>query len=302
MEPILQVKTEKETKNEGLFLIEPLEAGFGHTLGNSLRRVLLTSLPGNAITFVKISGVRHQFSTLPGLKEDVAEFILNLKKIRIKTTNLETFKLTLEALGPGEIKAGQIEAPAGVEIANPDLVLGHLSDKKSKISCEMTVERGFGYSPFEERKSDTLGVIPVDALYSPVTLVNYKVETTRVGRLTNYDRLVLEVTTDGTIAPMEAVKEASKILVDHFQAIVSPIIKIEEEVTGISLPQQLTRLTVEELNLPTRIANALEKSGYKTVADILGIDREKLAKVKNLGEKSLKIIDAALVEKGVPLS
>lgn len=298
-EPLFQVKAEKESQNKGVFVIEPLEQGYGHTLGNALRRVLLTSLPGAAVTFVKIAGVRHQFTTLAGLREDLVDLILNIKKIRIKYQGKEPVKIRLEVTGPGEVTAKKLKVPVKVTIANPDLVLAHLSDKKAKLSVEMTVEAGFGYSPFEERKSDVLGVIPVDAAFSPVTRVNYQVEATRVGRLTNYDRLILEVETDGTIAPLEAVKEAAKTLIAYFKQVVEPKVpkkKVEEQP---DVPHVTLRLTVEELNLPTRIVNALEKAGYKTVADLITVDKKEIAKVKNLGEKSLKIIAAALKEKEV---
>ena len=298
-EPLFQIKKEKEDKNKGVFVIEPLEQGYGHTLGNALRRVLLTSMPGAAVTFVKIAGVRHQFTTLKGLKEDVVELILNIKKVRVKYQGKNPVKVKLEATGPGEIKAKKIKTPAGVEIANPELVIANLADKKSKLSVEMTIESGLGYSPFEERKSDVLGVIPVDASFSPVIRANYQVEATRVGRLTNYDRLVLELETDGTIAPLEAVKGAAKILVAYFKQVVEPKVpkkKIEEQP---AISHEVLRLTVQELNLPTRIVNALENADYKTVADLIAVDKKEIAKVRNLGGKSLKIIEIALKEKEV---
>jgi len=298
-EPLFQIKTEKVTQDKGVFVIEPLEQGYGHTLGNALRRVLLTSLPGAAVTSVKIAGVRHQFTTITGLKEDLVELILNIKKLRVKYAGKNPAKIHLEAVGPAEVKAKNIKTPAGVEIANPDLVLANLADKKSKLSLEMIVESGYGYSPFEERKSDVLGVITVDSLFSPITRVNYRVEATRVGRLTNYDRLILELETNGTISPLEAVKEAARILVAYFKQIIEPKVskaKIEEQP---AISHETLRLTVEELNLPTRIVNALEKAGYKTVADLIATEKKEIAKVKNLGEKSLKIIEAALKQKEV---
>ncbi len=298
IEPTFQIKTNQEKGNEGRFFLEPLEAGFGHTLGNALRRVLLTSLSGAAVTAVKISGVKHQFTTLPGLKEDVVELILNIKKLRIRMQVEGPVKLTLESAGPGPIKAAQIKTPAGVEVVNQDLVLGHLADKKAKLSCEMTVERGFGYWPFEERKSESLEVIPIDAIFSPVLRVNYVVETTRVGRVTNYDRLILEVATDGTMTPMSAVKEAAEVLIAYFRQIIEPKAVTKEEGKSKTSSDSL-RMTIEELSLPTRIANALERAGYKTAGDLLNADKKELAKIKNLGEKSLKVIEAALVEKGI---
>ncbi len=301
LEPIFQIKVEKQTETEGVFILEPLEQGYGQTLGNALRRVLLTSLPGAAVTFVKIAGVRHQFTTIPGLKEDVVELILNIKKLRLKYNGEKPVKIVLSATGPGEVKAESIETPANVEIVNKDLVLGTLADKKSKLEIEMTVECGLGYSPFEERKSEVLGVIPIDAIFSPILRVNYRVESTRVGRMTNFDKLIFELATDGTISPLEAVKEAAKILVAYFNQIIEPKEKEggQEKKTEIS-PEAL-KLTLEEISLPVRIVNTLEKAGYKTVEDLISASRQEITKVKNLGTKSLKIVEAALKEKGISL-
>lgn len=298
---IFAVKAKKETADQGKFIIEPLEQGYGHTLGNALRRVLLTSLPGAAVTQVKIAGVRHQFSTLEGLKEDMIELILNIKQIRFKYKGEKPAKIKLDAQGPGEVKAGDIKTPAEVKIVNPEHVLGILADEKSKLKVEMVVEKGFGYLPAEERKSETLGVVLVDASFSPIKRVNYKVEAMRVGRRTDLDRLILELTTDKTISPSEALKEAAKILVACFGQIVEPKeVPIEEEKEE-ELPSEVLRLTVEELNLPTRIANALRKGGYETVKDLTTASDLDVAKVKNLGEKSIKVIKAALAEKEVGL-
>lgn len=301
-QPIFAVKTEKQGRENGVFVMEPLAAGYGVTVGNALRRVLLTSLPGAAVTLVRITGARHQFSTIPGLKEDVVELVLNIKKLRIKYNGEKPVKARLEATGPGEVKAKKIKAPTGVEIVNKDLVLGTLADRKSKLTCEMTIEKGFGYSPFEERQSRIVGVIPVDALFSPVRKVNFKVEQTRVGRLTNFDRLVLEVETDGTIKPSEAITSSAKILLSYFNQIVSPRKPKREKPEEKREDLEALNLSVQELNLPTRVANALEKGGYKTVANLVESDKKELIKVKNLGAKSIKIVEAALAEKGASLS
>lgn len=301
IEPLFQIKKEKETNDFGYFVIEPLERGFGHTLGTALRRVLLSSLPGAAITQVKIAGVKHKFSTLEGLKEDIIEFILNLKQIKISYDGKKPAKLTLDKTGPGEVKAGDIKTPAKVEIINKDLVLGNLATKKNRLKAEMIVESGLGYVPAEERKTEKLGEIPVDAIFSPVRHVNYRVEATRVGRRTDLDRLVLEIGTDGSLKPSKALKQAGQILVDYFQRIVVPrkAPKKEKEVVAVSDP--ILKLTVEELDLPTRISNALRKGGYGTVGDLIKASEADLAKVKNLGEKSIKIVKAALSQKGVDL-
>lgn len=299
--PSFIVKKQKETKDFGQFLIEPLEQGYGHTLGNALRRVLLNSLPGAAITQVKIAGVRHKFSTLAGLKEDMIEFVLNIKQIRVKYEGEKAIKLKLEKNGPGEVKAGDIKTPAQVEIANKDQTLANLADRKAKLKAEFQVETGVGYLPAEERKTEKIGVILVDAAFSPVRRVNYRVEATRVGRRTNLDRLVLEITTDGTIKPSQALKKAAETLMAFFNQIVKPkkvkVKKVEPE----AISSETMKLTVEELELPTRIVNALRRGGYGTVSDLSAAQPADLAKVKNLGEKSIKIIKAALTKKGAGL-
>ncbi|CAN5299270.1 DNA-directed RNA polymerase subunit alpha [soil metagenome] len=300
MEQIFEIKEDKKGDNSSMFTISPLAAGYGNTLGVALRRVLLTSLTGAAITKVKIGGVKHQFSTLTGMKEDVLEFLLNLKKVRF--ANVEgSVKATLNVTNSGEVKAGDIKLSGGVKVANPDLVLANLA-KGAKLVAEMTVEAGVGSSPFEEREKESVGVIALDAVFSPVTRVTYKIEETRVGRITNYDKLILEVTTDGTVTPSDALKSTSKILVSYFQQIVNPkaIVKKEEVVAQDTNDLgQAGKLSVEEIGLPTRVANALVKSGYETVEKLVNAKKEDLMHVRNLGEKSLKIVRIALAEKGV---
>lgn len=300
--PIFQIKKEKSTDTEGIFIIEPLEQGYGHTLGNALRRVLLSSLAGAAITSVKIDGITHQFSTLAGMKEDIVELVLNLKKIRVRYDGDKPLKMTLDVTGPREVKAGDIEVPSPAEIINKDYVIANLSDKKSRISCELTVEKGYGYSPFEERESQALGVIPVDATFSPVVRVDYDIESTRVGRITNYDKLVMTIHTDGTIKPEDALVSSAKVLIAYFTQVVEPK-KVEEKVQKeeTKLSNDVLKLTVEELNLPVRITNALERAGFKDIESLLGSNKRDISKVKNLGSKSIKIIEAALKEKGVEL-
>ena len=301
IEPFFQIKKEKETQDFGHFISEPLESGFGNTLGNALRRALLSALPGAAITRVKITGVKHKFSTLEGLKEDIVELILNLKQIKVSYDGKKPAKLTLEKTGPGEVKAGDIKTPAKVEIANPDLVIGNLATKKNRLKAEMLVESGYGYSPAEEREIEKLGEIPVDAIFSPVRQVNYRVEATRVGRRTELDRLVLEIATDGSLKPSKALKRASEILVSYFYQIVKPKKMPKKKAAKTEMPDLALNLTVEELDLPTRIANALRKGNYGTVAELVVADETDLSKVKNLGEKSIKVVEAALAQKGVEL-
>lgn len=299
LEANFQIKKIKQTENFGQFSIEPLPQGYGHTLGNALRRVLLTSLPGTAITQVKISGIKHKFSTIEGMKEDVIELLLNLKQVRIKYEGEKQVKLHLEKNGPGQVKAGDIETPAGVEIVNKDLILVNLADRKSKLKMEMIAERGSGYLPVEERKSEKLGVIILDAIFSPIIKVSYKVETTRVGRRTDLDRLILEINSDGTIKPQQALKEAAKTLIFFFNRILKPKELPDEEKKGQIPVDETFRLTVEELELPTRIANALRKAGYETVGDLARATQADLSSVKNLGEKSLNIIWSVLAKKGI---
>jgi len=298
--PTFQIKTEKETPDFGVFVFEPLQQGYGQTVGNALRRVLLNSLPGSAIFQAKISGAKHLFSTVKGMKEDVVELILNLKKVRLSYAGDKPVKITLDKVGPGQVKAKDLKTPASVKIINKDLVLATLADKNSRLKAEFLVKSDYGYVPFEERETQELGVIPMDAIFTPVQRVNYHVGATRVGRMTNYDKLTLEVYTDGTISPKEAIVESAKILTSFFDQVVNPKVVKEkaeekEEVSEESL------LTVEELELPTRIVNALLKSGFKTIGDLQKAGKKKISKIKNLGGKSLKVIEAALGNKGIVL-
>ncbi len=302
IEPNFQFKIEKETKDFGLFTIEPLQRGYGQTIGNALRRVLLSTIPGAAVTKVKIAGTKHLFSTLKGLKEDVVELTLNIKKIRIAYSGDKSVKLTLAKNGPGPILAGDIEVPAGVEISNKDLVLGTLADSSSHFKAELWVESGYGLSPSEEREDEELGIILLDAIFTPIKRVNYKVSATRVGRVTDFDKLTMEVYTDGTINPKDALIYAAKKLTAFFTQIYNPKEVVVDE--GLPIRQSLDaeeNLTVEELALPTRIVNALLKAGVKNVAELKQTGAKKLSKVKNLGGKSLKIIQAALEEKDIHL-
>ncbi len=301
METIFEIKENEKGENYSKFIISPLVNGYGNTLGVALRRVLLTSLKGAAITKVKISGVKHQFSTLPGMKEDVLEFLLNLKKVRFTLKADKEVKASLSVNTSGEVKAGDIKVSGEAKVANPDLVIANLS-KGAKLNVDITIESGIGYSPFEERVKEGVGLIALDAIFSPITRVDYKIEETRVGRLTNYDKLSLEIWTDGTILPKDALLSAAKTLVSYFGQIVNPkAIEEKEEVikeSGNDLGQ-VGKLSVEEIGLPTRVANALVKSGYETVEKLVNAKKEDLMKVRNLGEKSLKIIRIALKEKEV---
>lgn len=301
IEPSFKIKAEKKKKDYGKFTITPLAQGYGHTLGNALRRVLLTSIEGAAVTKVKIEGVKHQFSTIAGVSEDVVKITLNIKKIRLKIKGEGPVKLTLSATGPGEVKAGDIKAPAKVEIVNKDLVLATLNDKKTKLEMEMTADKGYGYVPFEERKTEEMGVIPLDSTFSPILRVNYKVEETRVGRTTNLDKLVLEVWTDGTREPLEAIKQAAKKLVAYFRQIYEPKEPEKEEEERSLLSERMLKASVEELELPTRMTNALLRAKIKKLSQLLPMTRMELLKIRNLGTKSVSLIEKKLKEKGLEL-
>jgi DNA-directed RNA polymerase subunit alpha len=299
-DPMFEINQEEAKDNFARLVISPLERGYGDTLGNSLRRVLLTSLRGAAVTNVRIAGVKHQFSTLKGAKEDVIEFLLNLKKLRFSYNGDKTVRGTISVKSAGEVKASDIKLPANVNVSNPGLVLAVLN-KGAKLEAELEIETGSGYSPSEERSEGaSLGTIVLDASFSPISRVNYKVEETRVGRVTNYDKLNLEIWTDGTISPKDAVVQAASTLVSYFNQIVNPkkVEKKEKEEVGPTLGA-VGKLSVEEIGLPTRVANALSKAGYETVENLVSAKKEDLVKVRNLGEKSLKIISAALGQKGV---
>ncbi len=304
IDPTFKTKIEVDKADYGLFVIEPLEQGYGQTLGNSLRRVLLTSLSGSAITNVKIEGVRHQFTTIPGLKEDVVEFLLNIKKIRVVIPSDEPVKLTLTKKGPGEIRGSDIEVSAGVVIVNPDVVLGTLTDKKASIDMELTAEKGLGYVSSDEKKVDEIGRIPVSAFFSPITRVNYRVEATRVGRITNFDKLIMEIWTDGTVLPIDALKQSAKILVSYFFQVVEPkAVGLQESVAvSPAISDEILKMRIEELDIPTRIVNALGNGGIETIGQLLGSPRPELMKIKNLGSKSLGLVEEKLREKGVALT
>lgn len=300
----IAVETEKETEDFGKFIIEPLDQGYGHTVGNSLRRVLLTSLSGAAVTHVKISGVKHQFTAVSGMSEDIVELILNLKKLRLKISGDKPVKFTLDVKGPKEVKAKDITLSAGVEIVNGDLVLAHLADAKAKLSATILAENGSGYSLADERKTGEIGLIPVDANFSPVTKVNYHVEATRVGRVTNFDKLLLEISTDGTLKPSEALKAAAKILVDHFTTIYQPQTspkkpKAEVPEAATAITDELLKTSLEELDLPVRLTNSLKSGKIETIGDFMSRDKKELMKMKNMGPKSVTLVEEKLRERGI---
>lgn len=302
IQPTFTVAEENKSEGYSTLVLEPLEQGYGNTLGNALRRVLLSSLPGFAITSVKVRGVNHQFTTIEGLREDVVELILNLKQVRLKASINSAVTLRIGAKGKKTVTAKDIEVPAGVEVVNPELYIATL-EEKANLEVEITAEPGMGYSMASDRKSESVGVIVVDALFSPVVKVAYSVEATRVGRRTDYDRLKMQIWTDKTIEPKVALEEAAKILVAQFKQIYSPVVASEAGALPMSSVQSddALRLTVEELDLPTRIANALRKAGYKTISDLLSATKTDISRVKNLGGKSVDTVEEALNAKGFAL-
>ncbi|MDP2671806.1 MAG: DNA-directed RNA polymerase subunit alpha [bacterium] len=294
-----QVKIHQEGgSKDGSIVVEPLPQGYGMTLGNSLRRILLSSLPGGAITQVKIAGVAHEYSTIKGVKEDVVEILLNLKKIRLQIDSDKPVKLTLEVKGPKDITAADIKLPAGVKITNPDQHIASLSDTKSKVEMDLTAEKGIGYVPVEDRRSLGIGTIPLDATFTPVSKVNYKVEATRVGQITNFDKLTLNVATDGTVSPAEAVKEAAKILTSYFNVLVEQKKSAKKEKESAPKPKIDQEALIEELELSTRITNSLKNADINTVGQLIETPKEELVKLKNMGAKSISDIEQRLKEKG----
>lgn len=305
VDPTFKIKEQKITDEFGEFIIEPLEPGYGPTLGNALRRVLYVSIPGAAVTSVKISGAKHKFSTIPGLKENVVDFLLNIKGLNLRLLNSNTSAtVKLSVKGPKEIRAKDLELPEDVEIENKDHYLGFLSDKKAKLDMELTVERGMGYSLAEERKISTLGVLPTDAVFSPIRRVSYEVSATRVGRQTNLDSLALSIWTNGVVKPREALDEAAKILASYFSQIYEPkaVAVSESTASHPSVPEAILRLTIDELDLPTRIYNSLRNGGIETLGQLLETPRKDLISMRNMGGKSIVVIEEKLKEKGINLS
>ena len=304
----LQYDPKKVTDTYGRFTAEPLERGFGTTLGNALRRVLLSSLEGAAITAVKIAGVQHEFSSIPGVVEDTTDLILNLKEVRLKLHTDKPKTLTLKAKGPGEITAKDIEADAEVEILNPDLHLATI-DKNGKLEFEMRARRGRGYVPSDKNKESgqPIGIIPIDAIFSPIRKVNFKVENARVGQETDFDKLVLEVWTDGSLRPDDAVAHAAKLLKDHLSIFIhlpeeeeESLFAEEEMKKSPDFNENLLR-SVNELELSVRAANCLKNAGIETIAEMVQKTESEMLKTKNFGRKSLNEIKEILTGMGLSL-
>lgn len=301
-----KIKEITETKDFGEFVIEPLEPGYGHTIGNSLRRVLYTSIPGAAVTSVRITGVKHKFSTLPGLKENIVDLLLNIKELNLHLDeNKESATIKLSVKGSKTITAKDLELTDGVEVANKDHYIGSLSGDKSKLEMELVVERGYGFSLAEERKATTLGVITTDAVFTPIRRVTYSVVATRVGRRTDLDKLTLKVWSNGTVNPREAVGQSAKILASYFSQIHEPkavAVVAEGQSATSSIPQNLLNMTIDELDLPTRIYNSLRNGGIETIEQLLATPQKDLSSMRNMGGKSISVIEEKLQEKGISLN
>ncbi|MFL5873636.1 MAG: DNA-directed RNA polymerase subunit alpha [Solirubrobacterales bacterium] len=314
-----RITSEKVDDRRGTFTIEPLDKGFGYTFGNSLRRVLLSSLGGAAITSVRIEGVAHEFSTVPGVKEDVTDIILNLKDLVVRMhTDADEVEAPLVATGPGEVKAKDIDLPSGVEILNPEAPIATL-EKKTKLEVYLTIGRGRGYSPAEENKSDEqpIGVIPIDSIFSPIRRASYSVAAARVGQRTDFDKLTLDLETDGSIEPGAALREASEILIKSL-AIFTDADRVEELTAREPAPaipsdgfsssggdgaaaNGLDEILIEELELGVRSSNCLKRAGVQTVGDLVRKSRAELNAIPNFGQKSIEEVIETLHSRGLDL-
>jgi DNA-directed RNA polymerase subunit alpha len=304
--PRIETVEINENGSYGKFVVEPLERGYGTTLGNSLRRILLSSLPGAAATSVKIEGVLHEFSTIPGVVEDTTEIILNLKRLSLKIHSDEEKTLTIDATGPAVVTAADIRVDSDVDVLNPDLHIATLADG-AKLFMEITANRGRGYVPADRNKKEDMeiGIIPIDSIYTPIERVNYTVENTRVGQVTNYDKLTLEVWTDGSIRPDEAVSLGAKILTEHLMLFVGLTDKVRDTEIMIEKEddkkEKVLEMTIEELELSVRSYNCLKRAGINTVQELCSKTEEEMMKVRNLGRKSLEEVQEKLEDLGLSL-
>ena len=304
--PTIECIYSNEDPNYGKFVVEPLERGYGTTLGNSLRRILLSSLPGVAVTSIKIDGILHEFSTIPGVKEDVTEIILNLKRLAIKLNGESTKRVLINAIGPKEVTAADILGDADVEIFNPDLHIATLEENATLI-MEINLARGRGYVPADMNKNENtpISVIPTDSIFTPVKKVNFTVENTRVGQVTDYDKLILEIWTDGSISPSEGVSIGSKIMQEHLNLFV----ELTDSAEGMEImvekeenqKEKALEMTIEELELSVRSFNCLKRAAINTVEELTHRSEEDMMKVRNLGKKSLDEVKHKLEELGLGL-
>jgi DNA-directed RNA polymerase subunit alpha len=313
-----QISAEQVEDNRGSFTIEPLDRGFGYTFGNSLRRVLLSSLAGAAVTSVRIEGVAHEFSTINGVKEDVTDIVLNLKEVVARMhSDAAEIEVPLVATGPGEVTAGDIDLPSGVEILNPETHIATL-EKKTKLEMYLTIGRGRGYSPAEDNKSpdQPIGVIPIDSIFSPVKRVAYQVEAARVGQRTDYDKLTLDIETDGSVEPQAALREAAEILIQSLAIFTDPErleqlrgVEGVDGAPGLAVPTPvgaarsdgMDDILIEELELGVRSYNCLKRAGVQTVGDLLQKSESELAAIPNFGRKSIEEVIETLKSRGLEL-
>ena len=289
------------TESFGQYRIEPLEPGYGTTLGNALRRILLSSLPGAAVTSIRVEGIYHEFATIAHVREDVTQIVLNIKRIRLRSYAERPVKLWLQARGKGSVRAGDIECPSTVELVNPDQVIATLDSDEAYLDMELTVERGRGYRPAEAHENLPIGLVPVDAIFSPIVKVNYVVERTRVGQMTDYDRLIMEIWTDSTVSPGDALSYAAQVMVQYCGLIAesSKVEEmVEEEAGGVVIPPHLYQVSIDDLELSTRTHNCLKRAGITDVGQILEMDDKDLMAIRNLGEKSLVEIRERLMARG----
>lgn len=300
-----KIEGEAILRNYGRFIIRPLESGYGVTLGNALRRVLLSSLPGAAVTSVRISDVLHEFSEIPGVREDVTQFILQVKQLRLKLlNNVETARLRLEVRGEGTVTAADLIVPPEVEVVNKDLYLFTVDQPDAHLEIELNVQAGRGYSPAEERGRLPIGELPVDAIFSPIRRVSYQVERERVGQMTNYDRLIMEIWTDGTMRPEEALSQAAQILINHLRQIAG--VSEETLIAPVQVEQpaaksEVYNIPIEQLDLSVRVFNSLKRTGITTVGEVLDMlakGPDAVLAIRNFGEKSLNELKEKLREKG----
>jgi DNA-directed RNA polymerase subunit alpha len=302
-----KIEREAEARDYGKFVISPLERGYGITLGNALRRVLLSSLEGAAVTSIRIADVQHEFSDIPGVREDVIRVMLQIKQLRMKLLDVDTARLRLEVRGNGTVTAADIHTPPEVEVVNPDLYLFSVDDSKADLEIEMTVERGRGYSPADERTERLpIGELPVDAIYTPVKRVNWEVGSARVGQSTNYDKLILEIWTDGTVAPEDALSTSAKLLIEHLRHLAgiseeSLTAFTEQAEEGSRLTSEMIETPIENLDLSVRVFNSLKRTGITTVGEVLDLlekGDEAVMSIRNFGEKSLEELRLKMREKG----
>lgn len=298
-----KIEREASARNYGRFLIGPLESGYGITLGNALRRVLLSSLPGAAVTSIRISGVHHEFSPIPHVREDTTALLLNIKQLRLKSEVDEPVRLHVDVRSEGPVTAGDLVCPPEVEVINPELLLLTADTSDIDLDLELTVNRGRGYSPSEERGKLPLGEIPVDAIYSPVRKVNYTVSRARIGQQTNYDRLGLEIWTDGTLSPEAALRETARLLMQHLVLIAGADVEPAEQVAAesYSVPSRIYDVPIEELELSVRAYNCLKRAGITRVGEVLERlekGEEEILAIRNFGRKSLNELVERLDTKG----